>query len=350
MAPTDLKSLIQARTAAANARAAWTPADFLDLGNRDAIDKALQRLDKIGRPAAHRSRSLRPPRLSTSLTQQPNPPDPRGVIDAVARRDQIRVLVDGMTAANDLGLTDAVPAKILVHTDARLRPIRLGNLEITFRPTAASKLYWAGRPAMRVVQALHWLRDLMASPDDEAQLRRRLYRLLADPVHGAALRADLADGLPTLPAWMQRLLKSLLLRRSFFQRGKSCACGSFGQGRRMMNPAYDEVLRADADTRLGLFTATAQRLGTTPQNVEKDFWVCWTLDALFNGLPAGGPRLLFKGGTSLSKGFGLISRFSEDIDVTVFRDDLGKAASIEEMAALSRTKQRARLDAMSEIC
>ena len=47
----------------------------------------------------------------------------------------------------------------------------------------------------------------------------------------------------------------------------------------MMNPAYDEVLRADADTRLGLFTATAQRLGTTPQNVEKDFWVCWTLPA-----------------------------------------------------------------------
>lgn len=117
-----------------------------------------------------------------------------------------------------------------------------------------------------------------------------------------------------------------------------------------MNPAYDEVLRADADTRLGLFTATAQRLGTTPQNVEKDFWVCWTLDALFNGLPAGGPRLLFKGGTSLSKGFGLISRFSEDIDVTVFRDDLGEAASIEDLAALSRTKQRTRLEAIRTAC
>lgn len=72
-----------------------------------------------------------------------------------------------------------------------------------------------------------------------------------------------------------------------------------------MNAAFDEVLKADADTRAGLFAATAQRLGTTPQNVEKDFWVCWTLDALFNGQDAG-PRLLFKGGTSLSKGFGLI--------------------------------------------
>ena len=87
-----------------------------------------------------------------------------------------------------------------------------------------------------------------------------------------------------------------------------------------MNAGFDEILRADAQTRSGLFTATAQRLGTTPQNVEKDFWVCWTLDALFNGL-AEGPRLLFKGGTSPSKAFGLIERFSEDIDVTVFRDD-----------------------------
>ena len=118
----------------------------------------------------------------------------------------------------------------------------------------------------------------------------------------------------------------------------------------MINPAYDEVLRADADTRLGLFTATAQRLGTTPQNVEKDFWVCWTLDGLFNGLAPGGPRLLFKGGTSLSKGFGLISRFSEDIDVTVFRDDLGQGASVEELAALSRTRRLAKLDAIRAAC
>ncbi|WP_340644168.1 nucleotidyl transferase AbiEii/AbiGii toxin family protein [Phenylobacterium sp.] len=118
----------------------------------------------------------------------------------------------------------------------------------------------------------------------------------------------------------------------------------------MTNTAYDDILRANADTRLGLFTATAQRLGTTPQNVEKDFWVCWTLGALFNGLPEGGPRLLFKGGTSLSKGFGLISRFSEDIDVTVFRDDLGQGASIEDLAAMSRTQRLAKLEAIRAAC
>jgi predicted nucleotidyltransferase component of viral defense system len=53
----------------------------------------------------------------------------------------------------------------------------------------------------------------------------------------------------------------------------------------------------------------------------------------FNGLQAGGPRLLFRGGTSLSKAYGLISRFSEDIDITVFRDDIGQAATIEELEA-----------------
>ena len=54
------------------------------------------------------------------------------------------------------------------------------------------------------------------------------------------------------------------------------------------------------------------------QNVEKDVWVCWTLEVLYHGIPPGSPRLLFKGGTSLSKANGLIRRFSEDIDITVF--------------------------------
>jgi hypothetical protein len=71
---------------------------------------------------------------------------------------------------------------------------------------------------------------------------------------------------------------------------------------------------------------------------------------LFNGLPAGGPRLLFKGGTSLSKAFGLIARFSEDIDVTVFRDDLGCPTEVVELDALSGKQRRARLDAIRDAC
>src|ERR1700728_2634953 len=102
-----------------------------------------------------------------------------------------------------------------------------------------------------------------------------------------------------------------------------------------MNRAFDEVLAAGSDAVLSAFDTTALRLGTASQNIEKDFWVCWTLDALFNGLK--------EGGTSLSKGFGLINRFSEDIDVTVFRNDIGEPATIEELNALSGKKRQTRL-------
>jgi hypothetical protein len=115
-------------------------------------------------------------------------------------------------------------------------------------------------------------------------------------------------------------------------------------------PDFTAFLAASAEDRRGAFLATAGRLGTSEVNVEKDFWVCWTLEALFHRLPAGGPRLLFKGGTSLSKGYGLISRFSEDVDVTVFRDDLGQAASVAELQGLSGKKRKARLDEIKAAC
>ena len=90
-----------------------------------------------------------------------------------------------------------------------------------------------------------------------------------------------------------------------------------------MTAGFLTVLAASEKDRRDLFVGTGNRLGTSEQNIEKDFWVSWTLNALFNELEAGGPRLLFKGGTSLSKGYGLIERFSEDIDITVFREDQG---------------------------
>ena len=118
----------------------------------------------------------------------------------------------------------------------------------------------------------------------------------------------------------------------------------------MTAEAYAAVIRAPARDRLDLFLSTANRLGAPIGNIEKDFWVCWTLDALYHRLPADRPRLLFKGGTSLSKAYGLINRFSEDIDVTVFRDDLEQAATAEELEALSGKKRRARLDAIRDAC
>ena len=74
-----------------------------------------------------------------SLTGKPTSPDPHDVIDALTRKGKVRILVDGITAANDLGLTDAVPARIEVLTDGRLRPIKLGNLTLDFHYAAPSR-------------------------------------------------------------------------------------------------------------------------------------------------------------------------------------------------------------------
>ncbi|MDQ0563016.1 hypothetical protein QO004_004825 [Rhizobium mesoamericanum] len=205
----DLKSVMLDRIHTDPPRKVWTPSDFVDLASRDAVDKALQRLTKAG-TLRRIDRGLYDQPGFNKLTQKPNPPDPRSVIDAVGRRDQTRMLVDGMTAANDLGLTDAVPAKIVVHTDARRRAIKLGNVTIAFRPTAASKLFWAGRPGMRVVQALHWLRDLLGREGESEQIRRKLAKLFDDPTTGPPLKADLMAGMTALPNWMRVFLKPIM--------------------------------------------------------------------------------------------------------------------------------------------
>jgi nucleotidyltransferase AbiEii toxin of type IV toxin-antitoxin system len=68
------------------------------------------------------------------------------------------------------------------------------------------------------------------------------------------------------------------------------------------------------------------------------------------GLPIGRHRFLFKGGTSLSKAYGLISRFSEDIDITVFREDLGQTASVTELETMGRNRRKAKLEAIKDAC
>lgn len=205
---TDLKSTILQRIRARRGLV-WTPSDFVDLGTRGAVDKTLQRLVAAGE-LRRIDRGLYDRPRQSRLSGRVAVPDYRAVIEAVARRDQARVLIDGMTAANDLGLTTAVPARIEALVDARLRPIRLGNQEIRFRLAAPSRLHWAGRPAMRVVQALHWLKDDLIEPAERARVARRLQRILADEKDGSTIRDDLRSGLPTLPIWMQDFVRVLL--------------------------------------------------------------------------------------------------------------------------------------------
>jgi hypothetical protein len=186
----------------------WTPNDFLDLGSRAGVDKALQRL-AAGNEIRRIDRGLYDLPRVNRLTGKPTNPDYAAVIDAVARRDKIRFLLDGITAANELGLTTAAPGRLTVHTDARLRPIQLDKLRIDFKLTAPSRLYWAGRPGMRVVQALHWLHDM--PPTDQHAIMDRLRKILWDPSQGAALRTDLRGGLDALPQWMRETVQTLLM-------------------------------------------------------------------------------------------------------------------------------------------
>lgn len=76
----------------------------------------------------------------------------------------------------------------------------------------------------------------------------------------------------------------------------------------------DRIAGSSQQERVELFQAAADKLGMVPAAIEKDFWVCWVLKKIFEH-PVLSHQLLFKGGTSLSKCFGLIERFSEDIDL-----------------------------------
>ena len=219
--PLFIRSQVMCRIGEAPASRVWTPVDFLDLGNRDAVDKALQRLAASG-DLRRISRGLYDQPRTNALTGQNAAPDYRAVIEAVGRRDQVRLLIDGMSAANDLGLTHAVPGQVVIHTDGRLRPIQLGQMTLRFKLAAPSKLYWAGRPAMRVVQSLYWLRDMLKTDTgiDRDAIIAKITRILRDSQQGAAIRDDLTGGLHTVPVWMQQWIQELLARTEQDNDGK----------------------------------------------------------------------------------------------------------------------------------
>ena len=112
----------------------------------------------------------------------------------------------------------------------------------------------------------------------------------------------------------------------------------------------NKVAALDKTTRADLFNETAARMNLSPVIVEKDFWVCWTLRHVFS-IPRICGKVLFKGGTSLSKVFGLIQRFSEDIDLAVDYEMLGFTGDRDpRQDSLSHTKRRGLLDDMMDAC
>lgn len=97
----------------------------------------------------------------------------------------------------------------------------------------------------------------------------------------------------------------------------------------------DKVVQWSNEERETLFLEVSRRAGFSPAVVEKDFWVVWVLGLLFSS-EAMASKILFKGGTSLSKVFGLIDRFSEDIDLIL---DWSKVVKDDPMAVRSKNKQ-----------
>ena len=101
-------------------------------------------------------------------------------------------------------------------------------------------------------------------------------------------------------------------------------------------------LRAEA------FQEAAAQLGFSQAIIEKDFWVCWSLDKLF-ALPSFGNHLIFKGGTSLSKAYDVIHRFSEDVDLSLDRAQLGFAGDDDpENPELSGGKRKTLLQGLQK--
>ncbi|MGC2720398.1 MAG: nucleotidyl transferase AbiEii/AbiGii toxin family protein [Candidatus Acidiferrales bacterium] len=112
----------------------------------------------------------------------------------------------------------------------------------------------------------------------------------------------------------------------------------------------NKVATIDARGRAELFAETAARKNLAEAIIEKDFWVCWVLKQLFSTNAFEG-RLLFKGGTSLSKIFPAINRFSEDIDLAVDYVALGFTGDNDpRQENTSRTKRNAILEEMMGTC
>ncbi|MBW9264947.1 MAG: nucleotidyl transferase AbiEii/AbiGii toxin family protein [Candidatus Thiodiazotropha sp. (ex. Lucinisca nassula)] len=110
-----------------------------------------------------------------------------------------------------------------------------------------------------------------------------------------------------------------------------------------------EFIGMSEERRRLVCTETGAQLNLFEIAVEKDFWVCWTLGKLFS-LPELDKHLTFKGGTSLSKCWNLIERFSEDIDIVIDREALGFGGENAPEQAPSRKQMTKRLKALKEAC
>ena len=176
----------------------FSPTDFLDLGSRDAVDKALSRMAATGK--------IR--RVARGLYDVPRHHPIVGVtapsVDKVARalagKAGMRLQPTGAYAANLLGLSDQVPAKVVFLTDGRSKRVRLGKLDIVLKQTSPRNMATAGRISGLVIQALRYLGKAHVNGDTVKRLDRKL-----SPDDRKQLSKDLAYA----PAWIGDIMRRL---------------------------------------------------------------------------------------------------------------------------------------------
>ena len=150
----------------------FTPMQFLDLGSRMAVDQTLGRLTKTG--------TIR--RLTRGLYDYPAkhsdfgvlPPNYDRIAQALVGRDNLKIQPSGAYAANLLGLTEQVPAKIVFFTDGPNRKVQIGKQKIVLKRTTPRNMATAGRISGLVIQALRYLKQGNVDTTIIARLKRRL--------------------------------------------------------------------------------------------------------------------------------------------------------------------------------
>lgn len=176
----------------------FVPADFLDIGSRDAVDVVLHRLTRKG--------TIR--RLARGVYDFPKQhpvlgplqPSAEEVAQALAGRDHTRVQPAGAYAANALGLSEQVPAKAVFLTDGPSRTVKIGASTIQLRRTTARNMAAAGRLSGLLIQALRELGKEHVTPERRQHLKRTL---------PADQRRELLKDLRLAPAWMHPIFREL---------------------------------------------------------------------------------------------------------------------------------------------
>lgn len=176
----------------------FVPGDFLDIGSRRAVDVTLHRLTRQGtirRLARGVYDFPKEHRILGPLT-----PSAEAVARALAGRDRTRLQQAGAYAANTLGLTEQVPAKMVFLTDGPAKTVKIGPMTIQLRRTTPKNMEAAGRLSGLLIQALRELGQKHITLERREHLKRTI------PL---AKRKELLKDLRLAPTWMQPIFREL---------------------------------------------------------------------------------------------------------------------------------------------